>query len=83
MAQIKEHMCRFQTLDKETKQKHLQQIVMPLIELKMAQHQLEQVSRMLVDLEVFELDEVLEMFCSPKDLKERVEEAHELIKESQ
>lgn len=56
---------------------------MPLIELKMAQHQLEQVSRMLVDLEVFELDEVLEMFCSPKDLKERVEEAHELIKESQ
>jgi hypothetical protein len=70
-------------MDKEKQSSILGELLYPMVkELSKDKALAPKITGMLIDFEVFEVSDILEFLESQDDLKERVEEAEELISQS-
>ena len=76
---LKENLSEFMNFDSEKKRSVLGEILFPLVKTKTYEGLAPKVTGMLIDLDVFEVQEILEFLENDDILTERVKEAVELI----
>jgi hypothetical protein len=79
--QIKNNLPSFLELTKEVQQKNLGSLIFPKVQdFANDKSSVPKITGMLVDFSVFEVQDIIEFLENPLDLKERVEEAENLIR---
>jgi len=79
---LKEHLSDFLAFDQEKQRSHLGEILYPSVKNFTTAELAPKVTGMLIDLDVFEVQEILEFLENDEMLQERVKEAEELINQT-
>jgi len=72
-------MSEFNALEKDKQRNILGELLFPLIKLQVGESVAPKITGMLIDLDVLEITEIFEFLEDPDLLKERIQEAKELI----
>lgn len=81
--QLKENINTFLNLDREKQRSILGELLYPIVERLVENHEdAPKITGMLIDFEVFEVEEVIAFFNDPEQLRDRIREAQELLEES-
>jgi len=81
---LKENLSNFMEMDKERQSNILGELLYPMVKENAREKALApKITGMLIDFDVFEVSDILEFLETPEDLKERVSEAEDLIKNSE
>lgn len=84
LQSLKENLSNFMEMDKERQSNILGELLYPMVKEYSNEKALApKITGMLIDFDVFEVSDILEFLESPDDLRERVNEAEELIKNSE
>jgi polyadenylate-binding protein len=80
---LKENLDEFLKMDREKQRTILGELLFPLVK-KVAEEEsiAPKITGMLIDFEVFDVSDILEFLDNEEQLRERVSEAEELIKQS-
>jgi len=83
IADLKKKMGEFNALDKDKQRNILGELLFPLIKLQVGESIAPKITGMLIDLDVLEISEIFEFLDDQDLLKERINEAKELIENEQ
>lgn len=78
---IKSHMADFQKLDEGRQREILGEMVFPMVRemSTMSEENVPKITGMLIDFDVFEVDEILEMIQQNDKMLEKIREAEEML----